>query len=32
MKKLLFIVNPMAGKSMYKEGLGDALATLAKGV
>ena len=31
MKKLLLIVNPMAGKSMYKEGLGDALATLAKG-
>jgi ABC-type cobalamin/Fe3+-siderophores transport system ATPase subunit len=31
MKKLLLIVNPMAGKSMYKEGLGDALAILAKG-
>ena len=31
MKKLLLIINPMAGKSMYKEGLGDALATLAKG-
>ena len=31
MKKLLLIVNPMAGKSMYKEGLGEALAILARG-
>jgi YegS/Rv2252/BmrU family lipid kinase len=31
MKKLLLIINPMAGKSMYKEGLGDALAILAAG-
>ena len=31
MKKLLLIINPMAGKSMYKEGLGDALAILARG-
>ncbi len=31
MKKLLLIINPMAGKSMYKEGLGEALAILAKG-
>ena len=31
MKKLLLIINPMAGKSMYKEGLGDALSILAKG-
>ena len=31
MKKLLLIINPMAGKSMYKEGIGDALAILAKG-
>ncbi|MBQ5672536.1 MAG: acylglycerol kinase family protein, partial [Oscillospiraceae bacterium] len=31
MKKLLLIVNPMAGKSMYKEGLGDALSILARG-
>ncbi len=30
MKKLLLIINPMAGKGMYREGLGDALATLAK--
>ena len=31
MKKLLLIVNPMAGKSMYKEGLGEALSILAAG-
>ena len=31
MKKLLLIINPMAGKSMYKEGIGDALAILSKG-
>jgi len=31
MKKLLLIINPMAGKSMYKEGLGEALSILAKG-
>ena len=31
MKKLLLIINPMAGKSMYKEGLGEALFTLSKG-
>lgn len=31
MKNLLLIVNPMAGKGMYKEGLADALAILAKG-
>jgi len=31
MKKLLLIINPMAGKSMYKEGLGDALSILAAG-
>lgn len=31
MKKLLLIINPMAGKSMYKEGLGEALGTLAAG-
>lgn len=31
MKKLLLIVNPMAGKSMYKEGFGDAVAILAQG-
>ncbi|MBQ3010424.1 MAG: diacylglycerol kinase family lipid kinase [Oscillospiraceae bacterium] len=31
MKKLLLIINPMAGKSMYKEGLGEALSILASG-
>ena len=31
MKKLLLIINPMAGKGMFREGLGDALSTLAKG-
>lgn len=31
MKKLLLIINPMAGKGMYKDGLGEALAILAKG-
>jgi len=31
MKKLLLIINPMAGKGMYKDGLGDALFTLAGG-
>ena len=31
MKKLLLIVNPMAGKSMYKEGFGDAVSILAQG-
>lgn len=31
MKKLLLIINPMAGKSMYKEGLGEALGILAGG-
>ena len=28
MKKLLFIINPVAGRGMYKQGLGEALFTL----
>jgi len=31
MKKLLLIINPMAGKGMYKDGLAEALTILAKG-
>ncbi len=31
MKKLLLIINPMAGKSAYKDGLGEALSTLGMG-
>ena len=28
MKKLFFIINPVAGRGMYKQGLGEALFTL----
>lgn len=31
MKKLLLIINPMAGKGTFKDGLGDALSILARG-
>ena len=31
MKKLLFIVNPMAGKSAYRNNFGEALLTLHEG-
>ena len=28
MKRLFFIINPVAGRGMYKQGLGEALFTL----
>ena len=31
MRKLMFIINPVAGRGMYKLGLGDALHTLYMG-